>query len=344
MFEGIDLFSDTATRPTRAMKEAMMNAPLGDEQIGEDPTTKQLETVMAEKLGKSAALFVPSATMANQLALRLQVQPGEEIIADENCHIFNAEGGGAAFHSHAQTRMIPTKDGIFGAHEIEKRFRRSLVPHAPKSALVIVENTTNAGGGYSWPLSTLADVIQCSKELGLKLHLDGSRIFNAAAKEQCDVSVLTRDFDTVTVCFSKGLGCPMGAILGFDEHEYPRLRRLKQVFGGSMRQSGMLAAAALYALSHHVDDLVLDHEKAINFAKGLGAFPEILVENPNPSTNMVFFSLKDHHLADDFYAEMLKSGVRCSRSSFNRFRAVMHRDINLKQISEAVALIGSFFS
>lgn len=340
MFKGIDLFSDTATRPSQAMKQAMMEAPLGDEQLGEDPTTKKLEALMAEKLGLSAALFFPSATMANQIAVKFHTEPGEEIIGHEQCHIFNAEAGGAAFHSHAQVRMIPSSTGIFGAEDIKKCFRESVSYNSPKSSLVIVENTTNAGGGCAWPLSKLKDVVACAKNLGLRAHLDGSRLFNAAVKNACTLQELAQGFDSVTICFSKGLGCPAGALLAFNEQHFKRIRKFKQVFGGCLRQSGMLAAAALYALDYHTEDLAFDHQKALALAQGMQKIPGLLVENADPSTNMVFFALDQKNCNPDrFYEAWLSRGLRFSRSNFNRFRAVTHRDISMTDIDKALEIM-----
>jgi threonine aldolase len=340
MFKGIDLFSDTATKPSAAMKQAMMEALLGDEQLGEDPTTKKLETMMAERLGKSCALFFPSATMANQIAVKLHTEPGDEVIAHEHCHIFNAEGGGAAFHSHVQARMIPSKSGIFGADEVRLRFRDRPSPNSPKTGLLIVENTTNAGGGCAWPLAMLQEVTDYAKSKGIKSHLDGSRLFNAAVKTECDAAHLAAGFDSITICFSKGLGCPSGAVLAFDAKDFARVRKLKQIFGGAMRQSGMLAGAALFALEHHLPDLAQDHEKATRLAQGLAKIPGILVEDLNPSTNMVFFSLAPQGGDPAAFNELTKArGLRFSCFDENRFRAVSHRDLSMADIEKALEIV-----
>lgn len=336
MFKGIDLYSDTATKPSAAMKQAMLEAPVGDEQLGEDPTTKKLETTMAERLGKSCALFFPSATMANQIAVKLHTEAGDEVIAHEHCHIFNAEGAAAAIHSHVQARMIPSKTGIFGADEIRTRFRKSSSPNSPRTGLLIVENTTNAGGGYAWPLGVLDEVVAATKYLSLKSHLDGSRLYNAAVKSQCDVARLSAGFDSVTICFSKGFGCPMGAILAFDAKDWARVRKLKQIFGGSMRQSGMLAAAALFALEHHCEGFALDHEKATRLAQGLAQIPGLMVEDQSPSTNMVFFRVAR---PEAFNEASQARGLRFSHFGEDRFRAVTHRDLSLKDIDVALEIV-----
>lgn len=337
MFDGIDFSSDTRTVPSLAMKQFMMSAAVGDEQIGEDPSTKLLEETMALRLGKSAAMFFPSATMCNQIAVKLHCQPGEEVIGAESCHIFAAEAGGAAFHAGVQTRMIPTLDGTFTGAELKNYVRASLGPLIPKSRLLLVENTSNAGGGVAWPLAQLSSLMAVAKELGLKTHLDGARLFNAALATKSDIKSLAAGFDTVSLCFSKALGCAIGAILAFDQKDWHQVRRLKQVFGGALRQSGILAAGCLYALEHNVDSLIDDHNNAHSFSRGLSMIAAIKVENKTPSTNMVFFSV-DPDVIDpnQFLDRCLSYQLRFSRSAYNRFRAVTHRDISAAQINEAV--------
>ncbi|MCA9507097.1 MAG: aminotransferase class I/II-fold pyridoxal phosphate-dependent enzyme [Myxococcales bacterium] len=339
MFKGIDLFSDTATRPSDVMKQAMFDAPLGDEQLGEDLTTKKLEEVMAKKLGLSAALFLPSATMANQIAVKLHTEAGDEVIGYESSHVFNAEAGAMAFHSHVQARMVPSENGFFGAADIKKRYREKVLYNSPRTSLLVVENTTNAGGGQAWPLEKLKEVTECAKDLRLKTHLDGSRIFNASVKSGCSLSQLAHGFNSVTICFSKALGCPAGACLVFEEEHFHRVRRLKQMFGGSLRQSGMFAAAALFALDHHVDDIALDHQKASILAEGFSKIPAIKLKHQQPSTNMIFFSLNDGYDANNFYQRALEKGLRFSYFAYNQFRAVTHRDVSMEDISQAVKIV-----
>lgn len=340
MFSGIDLCSDTVTKPSIHMKQAMMDARLGDEQQGEDPTTNLLEARMASLLGKSAAMFFPSATMCNQIAIYLHCRAGDEIIGAEQSHIFTSEGGGAAFHARAQARMIPTRDGVFSGSDLKRYLRTVAKPHVPKASLVVVENTMNGGGGSVWPPEKLADVIWCAKEFDLKTHLDGARIFNAAAAVNTPVKTLSENFSTATVCFSKGLGCAMGAVLAFDKEDWVTIRRLKQVFGGAMRQSGMLAAACLYALDHHTESLSRDHAHAARLANLLQDIPGVLVENPSPASNMVFFSVEEGKVnAEDFFEASLNRGVRFSRFAYNRFRAVTHRDVSGDQIEKAGVLV-----
>ena len=248
----------------------MANAEVGDEQKGEDPTTLRLEERMAELLQHSAAMFFPSATMANEIAIRLQCSPGDELLAADDCHLFLAEVGGPAVHAGAVCKAIATPNGIFSGEDVRRHFRWAQGTHYPLSRLLSVENTTNMGGGVAWPKTMLDDVTATARELGLKLHMDGSRLFNAVTASGLSPGEIAAPFDTVTVCFSKGLGCPTGAILAFDKSHWQTVRRLKQLFGGAMRQSGILAAAALYALDHHVARLAEDHQHAQLLAEQLG--------------------------------------------------------------------------
>lgn len=340
MFTGIDLYSDTMTRPTAPMKHAMMDAPLGDEQQGEDPTTRKLEERMAKLLSKSAAMFFPSATLCNQIAIFLHARAGDEVLGAEQSHVFTSEGGGVAFHARAQARMMPTANGLFSGDDLKRYVRHASKPHVPKTALLVVENTMNGGGGSVWPLDALRDVTAYAKELGLMTHLDGARIFNAAVASKSTVAAIARSFDTVTVCFSKGLGCPTGAILAFDEADWTTVRRLKQVFGGAMRQSGILAAACIYALDHHVDQLAIDHAHATRLATLLSSCAALRVENSVPESNMVFFSLNEAIMsAAQFLDACTRRGLRFSLVGPNRFRAVTHRDISTAQIESAFAVV-----
>lgn len=340
MFAGIDLYSDTVTQPPIAMKQAMIKALLGDEQLGEDQTTAKLEAYTAKLLGKSAALFFPSATMCNQVAISLYCRPGDEVIGAEQSHVFTSENGGIAYHARAQIRSIPTTNGIFSSEELKRSIRLINKPHVPKSTLVIIENTMNAGGGTVWPVESMNEVVSMAKEYNLKTHLDGARLFNAAIASKTDVKALAHNFDSITICFSKGLACPMGAILAFDSAYWPEVRRLKQLFGGSMRQSGILAAACLYALDNHIEQLALDHANAQRLALLLSTIDGIIVENNPVSSNMVFFSINKKHLdAKDFLASCIKSGLRFSLSAPNRFRAVTHRHIKNEHIDEIAHII-----
>lgn len=337
MFKGIDLSSDTATKPTRAMKEAMMDAPLGDEQKGEDPTTRRLEEMVAKLLGFDRALFFPSATMANEVALCLLCEPGDELIAAENCHLFTSEGGGPAIHAKVMARAVPTTTGVFTGDDLRVAYRTQQGSHHPVSKCVSIENTTNLGGGLAWDVASLQSALSVARELHLKTHLDGARLFNAAIKLKVDPKVLTSGFDTVTICLSKGLGCPIGAVLALSNLYYEKARRLKHLFGGAMRQSGILAAAGIYALQNNVSRLAEDHRHAELFSSLLSGIPSIEVESHPFSTNMVFFKWKGTHLTPaGFYEACVRRGFRFSQVEENRFRAVFHLDIIVKELELVV--------
>ncbi len=335
----IDFFSDTVTQPTRAMRQAMAEAEVGDEQRGEDPTTRSLEVRVAQILGLEAASFLPSATMANAIAIQLHCGPGDEVLSAENGHVLNYEAGGAAVHARASVRSIPTWTGIFGSNAVRTRLRHD-TPHSPRPRLVVVENTTNAGGGRPWPLEELDAVTAVAGEHGLATHLDGSRLFNASVAMATPVARLCQGFSTVTVCLSKGLGCPVGALLAHSQEQAPQVRRLKQLMGGAMRQSGILAAAGRYALDHHIERLVEDHQRAERLAAGLSEMRQLVIEQIPLRTNMVYLEVPDRYSPDHLEQGLLKAGVRLSRMGPRRFRAVTHLNLNDSDIEAALQAFG----
>jgi threonine aldolase len=267
----IDLRSDTATKPTAGMRAAIAAAEVGDEQRREDPTVNELERRAAALLGQEEAVFVPTATMANEIALRTLSEPGDELIAEENAHLLLAELGGPAIHAGLMTRPIPTTNGRFGPDEVRERVRRTDSAHVPPTRLVSIENTHNASGGRIWPLEEIEALAATCRELELRVHLDGARLLNATVATGEDPARIGAYFDTVTLCLSKGLGCPLGALVAGSEELMAKARRLKHLFGGAMRQAGIVAAAGLYALDHHVDRLADDHARARRLAEGLDA-------------------------------------------------------------------------
>ncbi|MFN8607479.1 MAG: GntG family PLP-dependent aldolase [Vulcanimicrobiota bacterium] len=331
----IDLFSDTVTRPSPPMRAAMAAAEVGDEQRGEDPTTRRLEERAAELLGQETSTFLPSATMANAIAIQLFCGPGDEILSAENGHVLNYEAGGAAVHARAAVRSIPTWTGVFGKNAVLQRLRQD-TPHAPRPRLVVVENTTNAGGGRPWPVEESDGVLQAAHDHGLAVHLDGSRLMNAAVALGLPARRLGLGFDSVTLCLSKGLGCPVGAVLAHPRERISQVRRLKQLMGGAMRQSGILAAAGLYALEHHVDRLAQDHQLAAELAQGLEEIPQLVVEKVPLRTNMVYFEVPDRYSPDLLEKVLLEKRVRVSRVNQRRFRAVTHLDISAADVQTAL--------
>lgn len=280
--------------------------------------------------------------MANQIAIKLLCNPGDELIAAENCHLFTSETGGIAIHSGVMARPIPTKTGIFTAQDLynicswQRKGR-----YYPKPACVSIENTTNLGGGLAWDLETLSAVLKTAKKFNLKIHLDGSRLFNAAIKLGVEPKELTAGFDTVTICLSKGLGCPIGAVLSFSNNYFEKAMKYKHLFGGALRQSGILAAAGLYAIQHNISRLAEDHAHAALFANRLNIeVPQIKVEFHPQSTNMVFFSWQGEQLSSEqFYKKCLEKEIRFLRVSENRFRAVFHNGINFQSLCYAINYI-----
>jgi threonine aldolase len=331
----IDLFSDTATRPAPGMRRAMAEAEVGDEQRGLDPTTNRLQERGAALLGKEAALFLPSATMANLIACRLHTRPGEAVILEARCHLLNAEGGGLAVHSGLVPRPIWGERGQFTAAQVEEQLSGPS-PYRPATTMLACEQTHNAGGGSVWPADQLAAVCSVAREAGLRTHLDGARLFNAAVAAGVPAAVFTAPFDTVMVCLSKGLGAPAGALLAGSSEAMARARVLKQLFGGSMRQSGILAAAGLFALEHHVDRLAEDHDHAQRLARGLAAICTLEVEPVE--TNIVCVGIeRTGFTAAELAPRLREAGVDVSANARHRLRLVTHLDISAEEIDRAVA-------
>ena len=331
----IDLYSDTVTLPSPGMRQAMAEAEVGDEQRGEDPSTNALQARIATLLGKASSIFLPSATMGNAIACRLHTRPGEAIICESNCHILNAETGGLAVHSGIVPRIVNGYRGHFTPGQVEEQLVLS-GHYRPITTMLACEQTHNAAGGTVWPPEQLQAVCKVAHEHGLKTHLDGARLFNAAAALNIPVADFAAPFDTVMLCLSKGLGCPVGAVLAGSAEDIARARTLKQQFGGSMRQSGILAAAALFALDHHVDRLVEDHVNANRLAEGLSEIPGFNVEMPI-ETNMVFVDIQQTGMtAAEVAARLRQAGVGCSQSSPRRLRFVTHLDVDRDDIGQAL--------
>ncbi|MGK7910033.1 MAG: low specificity L-threonine aldolase [Synechococcus sp.] len=282
----IDLRSDTITQPTPEMRQAIANAVVGDDVLGDDPTVTQLEEYVADLLGKEAAVFMPSGTMTNQVAVRLHTQPGDEMALEAEAHIYYYEGGGPAALSGVSCRHIAGHRGIFSSTDLVNVLR-SHNPHYPPTRLVCVENTHNRGGGSIFPLETIRDIAEVCRERSLKFHMDGARLWNACEATGHSPAEYARPFDTVSVCFSKGLGAPVGSALAGSQEDVARARRFRKLFGGGMRQSGMLAAAALYGLQHHRERLQDDRENAQLLARELGAINSIEVDVSAVQTNIV---------------------------------------------------------
>lgn len=321
----IDLRSDTVTKPTKGMLTAMMQAKVGDDVYKEDETVNLLEKRIADMFDKPMALFFPSGTMANQTAIKLHTQPGEQVICDKYAHIFNYEGGGASFNSGVSCKLINGDRGMFTASDVEKSINPPDFYHSPLTSLVAIENTTNKGGGACWDFDELKKIKAVCNAHNLGYHLDGARLWNAlvykgeTAKQYGDL------FNTISVCLSKGLGCPMGSVLVGDEPFMKHAIRVRKILGGGMRQMGFAAAAGLYALDNHLDRLQEDHEKAKELETVLTTLSYIEKVEP-VETNIVIFELSDTIDAALFNKKMHDNGILISDMGEGKMRLVTHLD------------------
>jgi len=336
----IDLRSDTKTKPTQGMRAAIAAAEVGDEQRREDPTVNELERRAAELLGQPEAVYVPTATMANEIALRVLGEPGDEVVAEKNSHIFISELGGPAVFAGLMTRQLTCAGGRFTPEQLRETRRPGDNTHTPATRIVSVENTHNASGGRVWPLEELEAVVAAARELDLSLHLDGARILNAATALGVPAAEIGRHFDTVAICLSKGLGCPLGALVAGSPERMAKARRLKHQFGGAMRQAGIVAAAGVYALDHHVDRLADDHLRARRLAEGLHD-AGVPVELEQVETNFVQIDVGPLGLGPAEALERLaEQGVGLSMTIHpTRLRAVTHLDVDDDDIDRAIELI-----
>ncbi len=331
----IDLRSDTVTQPTLQMRQAMMDAPLGDDVLGDEPTVQALEERVATLLGKEAALFVPSGTMANQLAIRVHTQHGDEIIAHIGSHIYQYETGAPAALSGCTFAFADGARGRFTPDDLDALIR-PLDHHFPPSRLVVIENTHNKGGGAVWPLDELRAVCARAGEHGLARHLDGARLWNACAATGLAPAQYAAHFDTVSCCFSKGLGAPVGSALAGPADLIQKARRFRKMLGGAMRQSGILAAAAIYALDHHVDRLADDHANARRLAEGLARIDGITIDLTEVETNIVYFDVDARTAAGDLCASLDAQGIRMLATGPGRIRAVTNLMVESAMIGPAL--------
>ena len=336
----IDLRSDTKTQPSPEMRAAIASAEVGDEQRREDPTVNELEPRVAELLGQEEAVFVPTATMANEIALRALAQPGGEVVAEENSHLFISELGGPAVHAGLMTRQLPCPNGRFTPDQLRATFRQGDLTHTPSTRIVSVENTHNASGGRVWPIEEVDAIVATARDLGLRAHLDGARILNAAVASGLPPARIAGQFDTVTLCLSKGLGCPLGALIAGSSELMAEARRLKHQFGGAMRQAGIVAAAGVYALEHNVERLADDHARARRLAEGLHA-AGMPIDLEQVETNFVQVELAPLGIsADEALERLWQQGVGLSKTAHEtRLRAVTHLDIDDEDIEQAIESI-----
>ena len=321
----IDLISDTVTRPTKGMLEAMMNAKVGDDVFKMDPTVNELQEKAAKLFGMEDALFFPSGTMANQTAIKLHTQPGDKLICDKYAHVYNYEGGGAAFNSGVTCKLIDGDRGMFTAKQLEEAVAGRSDIHVPYSRLVCIENTTNKGGGACWNFSELEKLQKISKENNLAFHLDGARLFNALVAKNESPEQYGKLFDTISICLSKGLGAPIGSILLGSKEDIAKALRIRKLLGGAMRQVGFLAAAAIYALDNNVERLAEDHQKANEIGEVLQSVSYVTKIEPI-ETNIVIFYVDEKIGADSFINKMAAKNILLTPMGEGRIRIVTHLD------------------
>jgi threonine aldolase len=340
----IDLRSDTVTRPSAAMRTAMANAEVGDDVFGEDPTVNQLQTKVASLLGKEDALFVPSGTMANQTCIKVHTQPGDEVIVERDSHIFNYETAGGAFLSSVQVHPV---EGVRGVLSVEgvKRAVRPRVYYMPKTRLLCLENTHNRAGGTIYPIEAIKEMHDLARNEGMMLHLDGARLWNASAVTGIPPREYASYFDSVSVCLSKGLGAPIGSVISGTKEFIDQARRYRKIFGGGMRQAGILAAAGIYALDHNRDRLNEDHEKARYLAGELARMPELSIDLESVQTNIIIIGVeKSGHTPEEILAALRERGVLLTLGNYMGVRAVTHLDVSMEQVREAAAVVARTLS
>lgn len=334
----IDLRSDTFTKPKPAMLKRMWEAEVGDDVFAEDPTINALEQEVAELFGMEAALFCPSGTMSNQIAIKVHTQPGQEVICHEYSHVYNYEGGGIAFNSGCQVRPLKGDRGRLDADTVATALQNPLDAHAAPSRLVVLENTTNKGGGACYDTREIEKIRAVCQSKGLALHLDGARLWNALVKTGDHPTFYGQHFDSISVCFSKGLGCPVGSVLVGGKDFIHQARFVRKKLGGGMRQAGYLAMAARYALSHHIERLQEDHDHAAILAEALQQCPWVAKVEP-VETNIIIFTLKDDRNPSDFYQVLQKNKILHIDMGQGKQRFVTHHDVSRAQIDQVVKVL-----
>jgi threonine aldolase len=338
----IDLRSDTVTKPSPGMRQAMANAEVGDDVFGEDPSVNRLQELAARILGKEAALFVPSGTMANQICIKAHTQPGDEIVMERTSHPFNSESGGVAALSGVQVNLLDGQRGVITASQIARVIRTGEDVHHAPTRLISLENTHNRGGGNIYPLERIQEINALARERGVAMHLDGARLLNAAVASGIPAPQYTQYFDSCTLCLSKGLGAPVGSVIAASADFIKRARRYRKMFGGSMRQAGVLAAAGIYALEHNVERLAEDHQHAKLLAERLSTARGVIMNPQDVETNILFLHLDPAQARIDAYAlmqGMRQQGVLAIAQSATSMRLVTHLDVTRAQVEAAGKVI-----
>jgi threonine aldolase len=338
----VDLYSDTVTRPTPAMRHFMCDAEVGDEQKGEDPTVNLLQAMVAELLGKEAAVFLPSGTMCNEIALKVHCRPGDEMLAHRTAHPIHFETGGPAALAGVNVQALDGPRGQFDVAAVEAAVRPA-GRHYPRTRLLWVEQTSNLGGGAIWPLERVEAVVAAGRRHGLATHLDGARLLNAVVASGVPARIWARGFDSAWIDLTKGLGAPVGAVLAGSHEFIAEAWRLKQQMGGAMRQAGIIAAGGVWALRHHVDRLREDHANARRLAEGLVELPGVVLDPATVETNIVFFDLAGSLDAAAAVAELLEHGVRMGALGPRTIRAVTHLDVTAAGVERALSAARAVF-
>jgi threonine aldolase len=335
----IDLRSDTFTKPTAAMLEAIMKAPVGDDVFGEDPSVNQLEATAAELFGMEAALYCPTGTMSNQVAIKVHTQPGDEVICDKTAHVYQYEGGGIAFNSGAQVKLLDGANGKITMDQVASSINPDDV-HKANSSLVCIENTSNRGGGACYDLTDLQSIRELCNRQHLKLHLDGARLFNALVARKESPKQYGEVFHSISVCLNKGLGCPIGSLLIGKKDFIKKARRVRKVFGGGMRQAGFMAASGLYALQHHVHRLAEDHAHAKQIAETL-AKKEFTGDILPVETNIIIFEIKQPWQPQQVVEKLKENNILTIAISPTQIRMVLHLDVTAKMVKSIISTIQS---
>lgn len=344
MKEFVDLRSDTVTKPTPGMRKAMAEAEVGDDVFGEDPTINTLQEKVACLLGKEKAVFVPSGTMGNQLSIKAHTQPGDEVILEANSHAFYYEGGAGAVFSGVQFFCLPGKRGILEAPQVEEAIR-PLDVHFPVTRLICLENTHNRGGGTVYPVKNLSEIYKLAKDRGLQVHLDGARLWNASAASGIKPDEYAQWTDSVSVCLSKGLGAPVGSLVAGSAPFIDRVHRFRKLFGGGMRQAGILAAAGIYALDHHLERLKATHDQAKRLAGFLSGCRGVSLDPALVETNIVIFDVSQSGKTPAEITRALKArGVLILPMGKTAMRLVTHIDVSDSGIDQALEAFGRVFS
>ena len=326
----VNLISDTVTKPTQGMMEAMFNAHVGDDVFKEDPTVNELEEKVANLFGMEKALFFPSGTMTNQTAIKILTNPGDQLICSKYAHVYNYEGGGVSFNSGVSCKLIEGDRGLFNVEDVVKSINPPDFYHSPKTSLVCIENTTNKGGGACWDINELKKIKKICDENNLFFHLDGARIWNAFVNNKINFKEYGKLFDTISVCLSKGLGCPIGSLLLTSSQYFENALKIRKILGGGMRQSGFLAACGIYALDNNINRLKDDHLKAKEIGNVLSKLDYIKKVEP-VETNIVIFELDDKFSSSIFQSKLSEKGIEIISMGDNKLRVVTHLDYNQEQ-------------